>query len=77
MDKNELYETCSAERAKSAVLSLKSGKWYPPHSYYSHPCTLNALLKPSIESFWDDLDGLKLDDHNGQKKKSADANSST
>ncbi|KAG5966730.1 hypothetical protein E4U56_001195 [Claviceps arundinis] len=96
MDKNELYGPCSAERAKFAVLSLKSGTWYskPNNSHHScddcdpydscdsydysaHSCTFHALLKPSIEKLWDDLDGLKLDDHNGQKKKSADANSST
>ncbi|KAG6174847.1 hypothetical protein E4U35_005481 [Claviceps purpurea] len=75
MNKNELYGACSAERAKSAVLSLKSGT-YP--GYYSvHSCTLHALLQPSIEKLWNGLDGLKLDEYNGQKKKSADMPSST
>ncbi|KAG6289779.1 hypothetical protein E4U09_004774 [Claviceps aff. purpurea] len=82
MDKNELYGPCSAERAKFAALSLKSGTWHAHRPYYSgyhspHSCTLNALLKPSIERLWDGLDGLKLDDHNGQNKKSADEHSST
>ncbi|KAG6082777.1 hypothetical protein E4U15_002274 [Claviceps sp. LM218 group G6] len=72
MDKNELYGPCSAERAKFAALSLKSGTWYSRHSnytshYYAHSCSLNALLKPSIERLWDDLDGLKLDDHKLQR----------
>ncbi|KAG5966729.1 hypothetical protein E4U56_001194 [Claviceps arundinis] len=87
MEQNELYGPCSAERAKSAVLSLKSGRWYSRsgpsgYSYHSndysvHSCTFRALLEPSIKRLWDGLDGLKLDDHNGQRKKSADANSST
>ncbi|KAG6105599.1 hypothetical protein E4U14_005036 [Claviceps sp. LM454 group G7] len=82
MDKNELYGPCSAERAKSTVLSLKSGTWFSRdplgwRDYSEHSCTFRALLEPSIERLWDGLDGLKLDDHNGQNKKSADANSST
>ncbi|KAG5918869.1 hypothetical protein E4U61_001381 [Claviceps capensis] len=82
MYKNELYGACSAERAKSAVLSLKSGTWYlrKPHHrghHSAHSCTLHALLQPGIERLWDGLDGVKLDDHNGQNKKSADEHSST
>ncbi|KAG5918872.1 hypothetical protein E4U61_001384 [Claviceps capensis] len=82
MEKNELYGACSAERAKSLVLSLKSGKRYICTSVYSntysaHPCTLHALLEPGIERLWDGLVGLKLDEYNGQKKKSADVPSLT
>ncbi|KAG6093284.1 hypothetical protein E4U30_004462 [Claviceps sp. LM220 group G6] len=83
MDKNEqVYGACSAERAKSAVLSLKSGTRYVRTTSYSgeysaHACTLHALLQPSIEKLWNGLGGLKLDEYNGQKKKSADMPSST
>ncbi|KAG6177670.1 hypothetical protein E4U36_007057 [Claviceps purpurea] len=82
MDDNELYGACSAEQAKSAVLSFKSGNRYVCNPYFGHypeQSCLHALLKPGIERLWDglDLDGLKLDDHNGQKKKSADVDSHT
>ncbi|KAG6037850.1 hypothetical protein E4U40_002062 [Claviceps sp. LM458 group G5] len=82
MDKNELYGACSAERAKSAVLSLKSGTRYVCTSVYSgiysaHPCTLHALLQPGMEKLWNRLDGLELNEYNGQKKKSADVPTST
>ncbi|KAG6255225.1 hypothetical protein E4U23_004674 [Claviceps purpurea] len=79
MDENELYGPCSAERAKSVVLSLKSGTRYVylyPRHYCAHSCTLHALLEPGIERLWDGLDGLKLDDYNSQKNKSADVHSS-
>ncbi|KAG5962471.1 hypothetical protein E4U57_006969 [Claviceps arundinis] len=70
MDKNELYGACSAERAKSAVLSLTTGSWLAPISPYKkclHSCTLDKMLQLEIETMWGALDGLKLDDHNGQK----------
>ncbi|CCE30616.1 uncharacterized protein CPUR_04465 [Claviceps purpurea 20.1] len=90
MDHNELYGACSAERAKSAVLSLRSGTWsycdshfsnYSRNSNYSskhpHPCTIQALILPGIGKLWNGLDGLKLDDYNGQNKKFAKVPSST
>ncbi|KAG5942530.1 hypothetical protein E4U59_001072 [Claviceps monticola] len=82
MDKNELYGACSVERATSLVLSLQSGKRYVCTSAYSshysaHPCTLLALLQPGIEKLRGGLVGLKLDEYNGQKNKSADVPSST
>ncbi|KAG6255222.1 hypothetical protein E4U23_004671 [Claviceps purpurea] len=75
MDENELYGACSAEQAKSAVLSLKSGMWnsYSPHnSGSSHVCNVHTLLQPDIERLWDGLDGLKMADHDRQKKTSAE-----
>ncbi|KAG6312433.1 hypothetical protein E4U22_001813 [Claviceps purpurea] len=70
MDQNELYGACSAERAKSAVLSFTTGSWLAPISPYKkclHSCTLDKMLQLEIEMMWGALDGLKLDDHNGQK----------
>ncbi|KAG6235291.1 hypothetical protein E4U24_008337 [Claviceps purpurea] len=70
MDQNELYEACSAERAKSAILSFTTGSWLAPISPYKkclHSCTLDKMLQLEIEMMWGALDGLKLDDHNGQK----------
>ncbi|KAG5966722.1 hypothetical protein E4U56_001187 [Claviceps arundinis] len=70
MDQNELYGACSAERAKSAVLSLTSGSWLAPSSRNNrclHSCALDKMLQLEIEMMWGALDGLKLDDQNGQK----------
>ncbi|KAG6116209.1 hypothetical protein E4U13_002015 [Claviceps humidiphila] len=81
MDENELYRACSAEQATRAVLSLKSGTWstYPSDNLgaSSHSCTLEKLIRPDIERLLAGLKGLKLDDYNGQKKKSADVPTST
>ncbi|KAG6053392.1 hypothetical protein E4U17_004734 [Claviceps sp. LM77 group G4] len=76
MDEDKLYTACSVKQTTRAVLSLKSGKWSTVDSdrlkASSHSCTLEELLKPDIQRLWDDLEGLNLDDYNGQKKKSAD-----
>ncbi|KAG6116212.1 hypothetical protein E4U13_002018 [Claviceps humidiphila] len=77
MDENELYEACSAEQAMSAVLSLGSGSWYEHYSRYAHSCTLEELLQPDLARLWDGLEGLKLDEYNGQKSKSAEVPSWT
>ncbi|KAG6114322.1 hypothetical protein E4U14_001445 [Claviceps sp. LM454 group G7] len=81
MDENELYTACSAEQATRAVLSLKSGTWstYPSDNLgaSSHSCTLEKLLRPDIKRLFVGLKGLKLDDYNGQRKKSADVSAST
>ncbi|KAG5962470.1 hypothetical protein E4U57_006968 [Claviceps arundinis] len=81
MDENELYRACSAEQATRAVLSLNSGTWstYPSDNLgaSSHSCTLEKLIRPDIERLLAGLKGLKLDDYNGQKKKSADVPAST
>ncbi|KAG6105603.1 hypothetical protein E4U14_005040 [Claviceps sp. LM454 group G7] len=74
---NALYGACSAERAMSAVLSLDSGSWYKYNSRYPHSCTLRELLQPDIQILGAGLDGLNLDEYNGQKTKSADVPSST
>ncbi|KAG6093285.1 hypothetical protein E4U30_004463 [Claviceps sp. LM220 group G6] len=67
--------------ATRAILSLKSEKWstYPSDNLgaSSHSCTLEKLLRPDIERLLAGLKGLKLDDYNGQKKKSADMPAST
>ncbi|KAG5966721.1 hypothetical protein E4U56_001186 [Claviceps arundinis] len=81
MDENELYTAFSAEQATRAVLSLKSGTWstYPSENLgaSSHSCTLEKLLRPDIKRLFVGLKGLKLDDYNGKKKKSADVSAST
>ncbi|KAG6053395.1 hypothetical protein E4U17_004737 [Claviceps sp. LM77 group G4] len=75
MDENELYGVCSAEQAKSAVLSLESEMWksYSLHNSGSlHVCNVHTLLQPDIERLWAGLDGLKLADHDRQNKTSAE-----
>ncbi|KAG6196343.1 hypothetical protein E4U10_001044 [Claviceps purpurea] len=66
MDEHKLYRACSARRVRVVVLSLKSA------AGRQCVCTLQGFLEADFNRTWQKLDGLKLKDFKGQKRKFAD-----
>ncbi|KAG6092176.1 hypothetical protein E4U30_005763 [Claviceps sp. LM220 group G6] len=66
MHEHKLYRARSARRVRVIVRSLKSA------ARRECDCTLQGLLQPDFDRTWQSLDGLKLKDYKGQKRKFAD-----
>ncbi|KAG6105512.1 hypothetical protein E4U14_005100 [Claviceps sp. LM454 group G7] len=66
IDERKLYQTCSARRVRLIVLSLSTG------AQRKCVCSLQQLLGLEFNRAWQNLDGLRLKDYQGQKRKFAD-----